>query len=182
MLGRQKCIQLSHLYLNLVPSRIKLLLKSWKDIKHQALIKFWKNWSKQEVIIHYVLKNTNLLLVFGIRKNCHINERNLLLYLFIKTDCSNCRGLSLLLTTYRILSNILLSRLTPYIRDTGDHQCVFRCNRLATDQIFCIYPTLKEKCEYKGILYQLFIDFKNDCDSGQKYCTIFSLNLVYLWN
>jgi hypothetical protein len=31
-----------------------------------------------------------------------------------KTDCSNYRGLSLLSTTYKILSNILLSRLTPY--------------------------------------------------------------------
>jgi hypothetical protein len=31
-----------------------------------------------------------------------------------ETDCSNCRGISLLTTTYKILSNILLSRLTPY--------------------------------------------------------------------
>ena len=31
-----------------------------------------------------------------------------------RTDCSNYRGISLLPTTYKILSNILLSRLTPY--------------------------------------------------------------------
>ena len=31
-----------------------------------------------------------------------------------KTDCNNYRGISLLPTTYRILSNILLSRLIPY--------------------------------------------------------------------
>jgi len=30
-----------------------------------------------------------------------------------KTGCSNYRGISLLPTTYKILSNILLSRLTP---------------------------------------------------------------------
>jgi hypothetical protein len=30
-----------------------------------------------------------------------------------KTDCSNYRGISLLSTTCKILSNILLSRLTP---------------------------------------------------------------------
>jgi hypothetical protein len=31
-----------------------------------------------------------------------------------KTDCSNYRGISLLSTSHKILSNILLSRLTPY--------------------------------------------------------------------
>jgi hypothetical protein len=44
-----------------------------------------------------------------------------------KTDCSNYRGISLLLTIYKILSNILLSRLTPYAEEIiGDHQCGFR--------------------------------------------------------
>jgi hypothetical protein len=43
-----------------------------------------------------------------------------------KTDCSNYRGISLLSTTYKILSNILLSRLTPYAEEkNGDHQCRF---------------------------------------------------------
>jgi hypothetical protein len=56
-----------------------------------------------------------------------------------KTDCNNYRGISLVLTSYKILSNILLSRLVPYIDEiTGDHQCGFRRNRSTTDQIFCI--------------------------------------------
>jgi len=43
------------------------------------------------------------------------------------TECSNYRGLSLLPTTYKILSNILLSRLTPYAQEIiGDHKCGFR--------------------------------------------------------
>jgi hypothetical protein len=43
-----------------------------------------------------------------------------------KTDCINYRGISLLSTTYKILSNILLSRLTPYAEEvTGDHQREF---------------------------------------------------------
>jgi len=43
-----------------------------------------------------------------------------------KRDCSNCKGISLLPTTYKILSNILLSRLTPYAEENiGDHQCGF---------------------------------------------------------
>ena len=43
-----------------------------------------------------------------------------------KTDCNNYRGISLLPTTYKILSNILLSRLTPYAQEIiGDARCGF---------------------------------------------------------
>jgi hypothetical protein len=39
-----------------------------------------------------------------------------------KTDCSNYQGISLLSTSYKILSNILLSKITPYADEiTGDH-------------------------------------------------------------
>ena len=39
-----------------------------------------------------------------------------------KTDCNNYRGISLLPTTYKVLSNILLSRLIPYAEEViGDH-------------------------------------------------------------
>jgi hypothetical protein len=47
----------------------------------------------------------------------------------IKTDCNNYRGISLLSTAYRILSTILLARLTPYVNEViGDHQCGFHHN------------------------------------------------------
>ena len=43
-----------------------------------------------------------------------------------KTDCNNYRGISLLPTTYKILSNILLSRLNPYAKEIiEEHQCGF---------------------------------------------------------
>jgi hypothetical protein len=43
-----------------------------------------------------------------------------------KTDCSNYRGISLLSTTYKIPSNILLSRLIPYTGEIiEDHQSGF---------------------------------------------------------
>jgi hypothetical protein len=39
-----------------------------------------------------------------------------------KTGCSNYRGISLLSTSYKMLSNILLSRLSPYVDEIiGDH-------------------------------------------------------------
>jgi len=40
-----------------------------------------------------------------------------------KTNCNNCRGLSLLQTMYKILSVFLLSRVTPYAEKIiGDHK------------------------------------------------------------
>jgi hypothetical protein len=46
-----------------------------------------------------------------------------------KTDGSNYQRMSLLSTSYKILSNILLSRLGPYMDEIiGDHQCGFQHN------------------------------------------------------
>jgi hypothetical protein len=43
-----------------------------------------------------------------------------------KTDCNNYRGILLLLTAYKILSNILLSRLIPRAEEIiEDNQCGF---------------------------------------------------------
>ena len=77
-----------------------------------------------------------------------------------KTDCNNYRGISLLPTKYKILSNILLSRLTPYSEEIiGDHQCRFRCNRSTPDHIFCILQILEKKIGIKrsgvSTLYRL---------------------------
>jgi hypothetical protein len=64
-------------------------------------------------------------------------------------------------TSYKILSNIILSTLIPYADEIiRDHQCGFRCNRSLTDQIFCIHQILKIELEYKGTVHQIFIDFK----------------------
>jgi len=60
-------------------------------------------------------------------------------------NCNNYRGISLLPTTYKILSNILLSMLTPYADEfIGDHPCGFQGNRSTTDHIFCIREILEK--------------------------------------
>jgi sorting nexin-29 len=83
-----------------------------------------------------------------------------------KTDCNNYRGISFLSTAYKILSNILLARLTPHVSEvTGDHQCGFRRNRSTTDRIFYIRQILEKKLEYNGTVHQLFIYFKKAYDS-----------------
>jgi hypothetical protein len=79
-----------------------------------------------------------------------------------KTDCSNYRGISLLPTMYKILTNILLSVFPPYAED---RHCGFRCSRSSTDHIFCIRQILKKKREYSGAVHQLFVDFTKAYDS-----------------
>jgi hypothetical protein len=49
-----------------------------------------------------------------------------------------------------------------------------------TDQIFCVRYLQVERREYNGTVHQLFIDFEKACDSGKKYCTTFSLKLLYV--
>jgi hypothetical protein len=86
-----------------------------------------------------------------------------------KTDCSNYRGISLLSTSYNILSNILLSRLSPYVdKIILDHQCGFRRNGSTTDQIFCIRQILEKKWEYNETVQQLFVHFKKAYDSVRR--------------
>jgi hypothetical protein len=86
-----------------------------------------------------------------------------------KTDCNNYQGLSLLSTAYKILFNILLARLTPYVNEViGNHQCGFHSNRSTTNQIFYSQQILEKKWEYNGIVHQLFIDFKKAYDSVKR--------------
>ena len=85
-----------------------------------------------------------------------------------KTECNNYRGISPLPVTYKILSNILLSRLIPYAEEImGDDPCGFRRNRSTTDHIFCIRQILEKKWEHEAVR-QLFIDFKKAYDSVRR--------------
>jgi len=59
----------------------------------------------------------NLFILFAIWRKCLRSGSSQSLYIFIrmmkKKDCSNYRVISLLSTTYKISSNILLSRNLP---------------------------------------------------------------------
>jgi hypothetical protein len=66
------------------------------------------------------------------------------IYIKDKTDCNNCQGITVLSTAYKILSNILLATLIPYVNEIiGDHQCGFPRKRSSMDQIFFIRQVLK---------------------------------------
>jgi hypothetical protein len=86
----------------------------------------------------------NSLILCGIRKS-------IVVPIYRKGDKSdyNYNGMSLLSTSYKILSNIILSGLNPYIDEgIGDHQCGSRYKRSTTYQIFCIRQILEKKWEY----------------------------------
>jgi hypothetical protein len=56
-------------------------------------------------------------------------EKSIIVLVYEKgdeTECNNHRGILLLSTTYKILSNIQQSRLTPYVEEMiRYHQCGF---------------------------------------------------------
>jgi hypothetical protein len=67
------------------------------------------------------------------------------------TNCGyNCRiyvrqRCDITINSYKILSNILHSKLSPFIDEIiEDHQCGFRHNRSTTDQNFCIRQMLEK--------------------------------------
>jgi hypothetical protein len=72
-------------------------------------------------------------------------------------------------TKYKILSSILLSRLTSHAEELiGEHQYGFRRNRSTTDPIFCIRQILEKKWEYHETTLQPFIAFKKASDSVRR--------------
>jgi hypothetical protein len=75
-----------------------------------------------------------------------------------KTDYSNFQGMLLLSTTYKMLSSILLWRLTPYVdKINWDIQCRFWHNIWITDELFCIHQILEMKWSTNGTIHQPFI-------------------------
>jgi hypothetical protein len=77
-----------------------------------------------------------------------------------------------LLTTYKILSNTLLSKLIPYAEEIfEDHQCGFQCNRSTSDHTY-VYSAfikyLRKKWKYNEAVHQLYIDFKKTYDSVRR--------------
>jgi hypothetical protein len=85
------------------------------------------------------------------------------------TDCSNYRDIPLLSTSYTMLSNIFISRISPSIDEIiGDPLSCFRRNRTTTEQIFCFRQILEKKWEHRETVNQLFTDIKKAYDSVRR--------------
>ena len=75
----------------------------------------------------------NLLYSFGRRKDSQLRKESIIVPIHkkgIEMDCNNYRGISLLSTSYKIFSKILLAYANEII---GEYQCGFKRNRSITD-------------------------------------------------
>jgi hypothetical protein len=101
-----------------------------------------------------------------------------------KTDCSNCRGISVLSTSFSILSNILLARLTPCAdRIIGVTNVDFDVvdERLIRISVSGRYWRKNRIIMLQCISY-LQISRKREVQLGGKCYTVFSLSLEYPGN
>jgi sorting nexin-29 len=91
---------------------------------------------------------------------CPIHKKGVLL------ERTNYRGISLLNTTYKILSKIIYAHLLPYTEEKiGSYQYGFQPGKSTTDALFIIRQILEKVYLSKTESHFLFIDFKAAYDS-----------------
>jgi hypothetical protein len=81
-----------------------------------------------------------------------------------KTDCSNYHGITLLSTSYKMLSHTLLSSLSPL----GIFDMDFDITDELLIRFFACIKYRRIKWEYIETVHQLFIDFKKAYDSVRR--------------
>lgn len=70
-------------------------------------------------------------------------------------------GISLLNSSYKVFSKVLLNRIILYAEDClGDYQYGFRKGRSTREQLFTIGQLIEKKYEFRENMWQTFIDFK----------------------
>jgi sorting nexin-29 len=81
-------------------------------------------------------------------------------------ECANYRGISLLNTAYKVLTNIIYARLLPYIEEKiASYQNGFRPGKSTTYALFITRQILEKAQESKTEIHFLLIDFKAAYDS-----------------
>jgi sorting nexin-29 len=76
-------------------------------------------------------------------------------------ECQNYRDITFFNTMYKVFSNMLYTRLKPYVEEvTGSYQCGFREGKSTTDQIQALRQVLERTREFKIDTFHLFIDLR----------------------
>jgi len=79
--------------------------------------------------------------------------------------CENYRGIALGNAAFKILLNILVGKIKPYIvKVMGDYQNGFRDGRAVIDNIFALKIVNEKLWEYNQSVQYLFIDFPKAYD------------------
>lgn len=80
--------------------------------------------------------------------------------------CKNYRGISLLNSSYKILSTILRNRIKSYLHEIiGDYQAGFMTGKSTLDQIHIIKQITEKSHDFDKDIHFLFIRFKTAYDS-----------------
>ena len=75
--------------------------------------------------------------------------------------CQNYRGISLLNTCYKVVSNIILNRIKPYTKEIiEENQSGFMPGKSTVDQIHTIKQIVEKIHEFDIDVHLLFVDFK----------------------
>ena len=81
-------------------------------------------------------------------------------------DPNNTRGLSLLNTGLKVLSNLVLNRLQPHAEEViGEYQAGFRRGRSCTDHIHTLRAYLAARREHQQDTHLIFVDFQKAYDT-----------------
>jgi hypothetical protein len=81
-------------------------------------------------------------------------------------DCGNYRGISLLAVAGKVLSNIILFRITGTVEEVlPESQCGFRSQRSTADMIFAIRQLQEKSKEQNMDLFMVFIDLTKAYDT-----------------
>jgi len=82
-----------------------------------------------------------------------------------RVRCENYRGIVLGNAAYKVLSNIILGKIKPYIEKIkGEYQNGFRDVISVTDNIFALKIINEKILEYNQSVQNLFIDFQKVYD------------------
>ena len=82
------------------------------------------------------------------------------------TNCDNWRGITLLSEPSKVLTSVLLKRITEHVNlRLQKEQAGFRPNRSCSDQINTLWIIIEQRVHWSSCLYTVFIDFEKAFDS-----------------